>query len=55
MSKGFPFIRMDFFDVNGRIYFGEYTFFPASGYDYNRLPESDIYFGNKIKLPTISI
>ncbi|MEE0907827.1 MAG: ATP-grasp fold amidoligase family protein [Muribaculaceae bacterium] len=51
MSKGFPFVRMDFFDVNGRIYFGEYTFFPASGYDYNRLPESDIYFGNKIVLP----
>lgn len=51
MSKGFPFVRMDFFDVNGRIYFGEYTFFPASGYDYNRLPESDLYFGNKILLP----
>ena len=54
MSKGFPFVRMDFFDVNGKIYFGEYTFFPASGYDYNRLPESDLYFGNKIKLPSIS-
>lgn len=51
MSKGMPFVRMDFFDVNGKIYFGEYTFFPASGYDYNRLPESDLYFGNKIKLP----
>lgn len=54
MSKGFPFVRMDFFDVNGKIYFGEYTFFPASGYDYNRLPESDLHFGNKIKLPTIT-
>ena len=51
MSKGFPFVRMDFFDVNGRVYFGEYTFFPASGYDRNRLPESDLYFGKKIKLP----
>ena len=54
MSKGFPFVRMDFFDVNGKIYFGEYTFFPASGYDYNRLPESDLYFGNKIVLPSIT-
>lgn len=52
MSKGFPFVRIDFFDVNGKIYFGEYTFFPASGYDYNRLPESDLYFGKKIVLPT---
>lgn len=51
MSKGFPFVRMDFFNVNGKIYFGEYTFFPASGYDYNRLPESDLYFGEMIKLP----
>ena len=55
MSKGFPFVRMDFFDVNGKIYFGEYTFFPASGYDYNRLPESDLYFGNKIKLPLSAV
>lgn len=54
MSKGFPFVRMDFFDVHGKIYFGEYTFFPASGYDYNRLPESDLYFGDKIKLPSIT-
>lgn len=54
MSRGFPFVRMDFFDVNGKIYFGEYTFFPASGYDYNRLLESDLYFGNKIKLPSIT-
>ena len=54
MSKGFPFVRMDFFDVNGKIYFGEYTFFPASGYDYNRLPEADLYFGSKIKLPSVS-
>lgn len=51
MSKGMPFVRMDFFDVNGKIYFGEYTFFPASGYDNNRLPESDLYFGKKIDLP----
>lgn len=54
MSKGMPFVRMDFFDVNGNIYFGEYTFFPASGYDYNRLFESDLYFGNKIILPNRS-
>lgn len=51
MSKGMPFVRMDFYNVNGKIYFGEYTFFPASGYDTNRLPESDLYFGQKIKLP----
>ena len=54
MSKGFPFVRMDFYDVNGKIYFGEYTFFPASGYDANRLPEADLFFGSKIDLPVMT-
>lgn len=31
LSKGIPFLRVDFYDVNGDIYFGELTFFPASG------------------------
>lgn len=51
LSVGFPFVRVDLYNVNGKIYFGEMTFFPASGFDYNRLTESDRYFGNLIKLP----
>lgn len=31
LSKGIPFLRVDFYNINGRIYFGELTFFPASG------------------------
>ena len=27
LSEGFPFIRIDFFDVEGQVYFGEYTFY----------------------------
>ena len=27
LSQGFPFIRIDFFDVEGHVYFGEYTFY----------------------------
>jgi len=41
---------MDFFDVDGKIYFGEFTFYPASGYDPNRLSETDLMFGKKIDL-----
>ena len=26
-----PFVRVDFYNVSGKIYFGEITFFPASG------------------------
>ena len=50
LSKGIPFVRVDFYNVDGKIYFGEMTFFPASGYDTKRLPESDLLFGNMIDL-----
>ena len=39
LSKGIPFIRIDLYDINKRIYFGEITFFPASGFG-KLLPES---------------
>lgn len=31
LSKPFPFVRMDFYEANGNLYFGEFTFFPCSG------------------------
>ena len=31
LSLGVSFIRVDFYNVGGEIYFGELTFFPASG------------------------
>ena len=33
LSKGFPFVRVDFCVDNGRPWFGEFTFFPGAGYD----------------------
>lgn len=32
LSKDIPFVRTDFYVVNHRVYFGEMTFFPASGF-----------------------
>jgi hypothetical protein len=32
LSADFPFVRVDFYNVNGAIYFGELTFYPSSGY-----------------------
>lgn len=49
LSKGIPFVRVDLYNVKGKIYFGELTFFPASGFDVNRLPEADLYFGGLIR------
>ena len=32
LSKAFPFVRMDWFDVDGKIYFSEMTFTPTAAY-----------------------
>lgn len=45
-----PFLRVDLYEINHRVYFGELTFYPASGFDNNILPEADKYFGNKVRL-----
>lgn len=50
LSAGIPYLRVDLYYVHGRIYFGELTFFPASGFDANLLPETDALFGALIKL-----
>lgn len=47
---GAPFLRVDLYYAYGQIYFGELTFFPDSGFDPNRLPETDVYFGDLTKL-----
>lgn len=51
ISKDIPHLRVDLYNVDGKIYFGESTFFTASGFDSNRLPEADLYFGSLIQLP----
>ena len=33
LSQGIPFVRVDFYDVEDKIYFGELTFFPGSGFE----------------------
>lgn len=50
LSKGKPFVRIDLYNIEGKIYFGEMTFYPASGLDRNLLKETDKYFGDLINL-----
>ena len=33
LSKGFPFVRVDLYEVGGRPYFGEMTFTPSAGFN----------------------
>ena len=53
LSKDKPFSRIDFYDVNGKIYFGEITFFPTSGMGGFNPNEWDRVFGDLIILPKI--
>lgn len=51
LSKDIPFVRVDFFDVEGQVYFGEFTFFDWGG----KRPFKrnwDMELGKLIKLPT---
>lgn len=51
LSTNIPFLRVDFYDVNGKIYFGELTFFPASGWGEFTDEKWDYKLGEWIKLP----
>ena len=55
LSAGIPYLRTDFYIVNHQIYFGELTFFPASGFR-PFVPEKwDRIWGDWIKLPTDNV
>lgn len=51
LSKDIPFVRVDFYEVNGKIYFGEMTFYPGSGYEEFEPDEWDYTLGSWITLP----
>lgn len=51
LSKGLPFVRVDFFYVAGRVYFGEYTFFDWAGLQPFRSRQQDMELGELIELP----
>lgn len=50
LSKNIPFLRTDFYVIDNKIYFGELTFFPASGMSKFEPQDWDYKFGNYINL-----
>ena len=54
LSNGIPQIRVDFYEIDGEIYFGELTFFHHSGLTPFEPEEWDYWWGNWITLPKIS-
>ena len=51
LSTGFPFIRIDFYNINGKIYVGEMTFFHDDGVVPFSPKEWDYRLGEMITLP----
>ena len=53
IARDFPHVRVDLYDNDGKIIFGEITFFDGSGYQTYRPDEFDYILGEKFKLPKI--
>ncbi len=51
LSKDIPFVRTDFYIVKGIVFFGELTFFPASGMSLFEPEDYDRIFGTWLTLP----
>lgn len=51
LSSGIPHVRVDLYEVNGRVYFGELTFFDSSGFKRFTPEEWDYKLGSWIDLP----
>lgn len=50
LSRNIPFVRVDFYEINQKLYFGELTFYPASGFGMFSDDSINIELGKKIKL-----
>ena len=51
LSEGILHIRVDWYIVNGKLYFGELTFFDGAGFDPFDNPADDLMLGSWITLP----
>lgn len=53
LSEGFPFLRTDFYEIDGRIYFSEFTFFSDAGMGKFTPEEWDNELGKRIDITKI--
>lgn len=51
LSADIPFVRIDFYEINGHIYVGEITFYPGGGMEEFSPQEWDRELGTWLKLP----
>uniref|UniRef100_UPI0040562FD9 ATP-grasp fold amidoligase family protein n=1 Tax=Acetatifactor sp. TaxID=1872090 RepID=UPI0040562FD9 len=53
LSENIPFVRVDFYEIQGKLYFGEMTFYPGAGFTPFKPYEWDIKLGEWLILPDI--
>lgn len=50
LSSGIPFVRVDFFEVEGKVYFGEFTFYDWGGMKPFVTYKQDLHLGNLLDI-----
>ena len=50
LSKEIPFLRVDFYEINKQIYFGELTFYPGAGFTKYIPDDADLMLGNMLDI-----
>lgn len=50
LSENMPFVRIDLFEINKKVYFSEFTFFPCSGFMLFSPDEWDMRLGNGLNI-----
>jgi len=53
LSQGYPHLRVDLYNVNGKVYFGELTYTPESGLIQWDPPSLDMEYGKRIDIHNI--
>ena len=51
ISEGYTHVRVDFYEVDGKVYFGEFTLYHFSGFMPFQPAKWDAIFGEWLKLP----
>lgn len=54
LSASIPFVRIDFYEVQNKIYFGEFTFYPTAGFEGFNPDNWDLELGRWIEIPNIN-
>lgn len=55
LSEDFPFVRVDLYNINGKIYFGELTFYPGNGFGVFKPDVYDSVIGSYLDLSNLAV